>query len=112
MRKGFFMKRVFSITYLALILVPLMGACTKSSVISNPAPISANESGSSPLSATGPQDERGAITEAIHRHLSDNRGINLSAMEINVSDVAVNGDQAQVQTEFRLKQGGTSMLMT
>jgi hypothetical protein len=36
----------------------------------------------------------------------------MAMMNMNLTDVSINRDQAQANAEFRLKQGGTSMLMT
>jgi len=96
----------------ALALVALIGGCDKSTASSASPSSAAIDSPTSLLSATPPRGDRDAITEAIHKHLNDNKGINMSAMEMNVGNVSVNGDQAQADTEFRLKQGGTSMLIT
>jgi len=53
-----------------------------------------------------------AITSAIEQHLRSNSAVNMSAMDMTVGQVTVNGDQAQASAEFRSKQGGPSMLMT
>jgi hypothetical protein len=44
-------------------------------------------------------------------HVRNNKGINMAAMHISVDSVQVRGDQAQANATFRLKQGGTSMVM-
>jgi hypothetical protein len=106
------MKRPSPVIGFTLALVALVGGCNKSSVRSSTAPSPAIDSGSTLSSATPLQGDRDAITEAIRSHLTGNKGINMSAMEMNVGNVTVNGDQAQADTEFRLKQGGTSMLIT
>jgi hypothetical protein len=106
------MKRPSPVICFAFALAVLAGGCNKSSATSATPPSAAIDSASLMPSATPPQGDRDAITEAIRRHLGDNKGINMSAMEMNVGNVAVNGDQAQADTEFRLKQGGTSMLIT
>jgi len=61
---------------------------------------------------TAPQTDRDAIAGAIRKHLADNRTINMAVMDMDVTQVNVNGDQAQADADFRLKQGGTSMQMT
>jgi hypothetical protein len=53
-----------------------------------------------------------AVRQAIEAHLRDNKGINMAAMDMAVSNVQVHGDQAQADAEFRLKQGGATMQMT
>jgi hypothetical protein len=56
--------------------------------------------------------DRDAIKAAIEQHLSANSGINMSVMYMTLSKVTITGDEAQADTEFRLKQGGTSMQIT
>ena len=63
-------------------------------------------------SAASPVSDKDSITAAIEKHLRSNSGINMSVMNMTVTDVSVTGDQAQANTEFHLKQGGTSMLIT
>ncbi len=59
-----------------------------------------------------PTNDNDAIAAAIRTHLTNNNSINMAAMEMTVTQVNINGDQAQADAEFRLKQGGTSMEMT
>jgi hypothetical protein len=56
-----------------------------------------------------PSSDREAIRGSIEQHLRDNRSLNMAAMDMDVKQVIINGDQAQAQVEFRLKQGGASM---
>lgn len=51
------------------------------------------------------------IRQAVEDHVRNDRGINMSAMDMSVDSVNVNGDQAQANATFRVKQGGTSMAM-
>jgi hypothetical protein len=53
-----------------------------------------------------------AIRSAIEDHLRNDHGINMSVMDMTVDSVSVNGDQAQANAAFHLKQGGTAMTMT
>lgn len=53
--------------------------------------------------------ESDAIRAAIVKHLTGRGGLNLAAMDVNVKQVTINGDQAQAQVEFRPKQGGGGM---
>ena len=53
-----------------------------------------------------------AIRQAVEDHVRNNKGINMSAMDMTVDSITVNGNQAQANATFRLKQGGTSMSMT
>jgi len=63
-------------------------------------------------SVSDPNANTAAIAAAIDKHLRANSGINMSVMGMTVSNVQVNGDQAQANAEFHLKQGGTSMFIT
>jgi hypothetical protein len=47
-----------------------------------------------------------AIREGINQHLSSLKTINLSAMNIDITNFSVQGNQAQAQVEFRPKAGG------
>jgi len=97
----------------------LVGGCNKNS---QPAPASsgAMPSMGTPAEATPPASapsqasasDSDAIRKAIEAHLQDNKGINMSVMDMTLSNVQVHGDQAQADTEFRVKQGGASMHMT
>ncbi len=58
------------------------------------------------------QGDEDAIRARIQRHLSENATLNLAALDFKVQQVAVNGDRARAQVEFRLKQGGAAMEVT
>lgn len=95
--------------------MPLLAGCSKSAATSASAPAAPSITGQSETAASpaaAPQSDRAAITAAIQAHLLDNKGINMAVMEMNLGKVRINGDQAQADAEFRLKQGGTSMLIT
>jgi hypothetical protein len=113
LRKGILnMKRLPAVFCISFVVIPLVGACNKPSTAASAALDTANGSaGSAVVPPSAPQNDRDAIIEAIKKHLSDNKGINMAAMDMNVGNVAINGDQAQADTDFRLKQGGTSMLI-
>jgi hypothetical protein len=53
--------------------------------------------------------DKDAIRASIAQHLKENSTLNMAAMDMDVRQVTINGDRAQAQVEFRLKQGGTSM---
>lgn len=53
-----------------------------------------------------------AVRSAIEEHLRNNHTINMAVMDMNVESVSINGDQAQANAAFHLKQGGTGMVMT
>lgn len=93
---------------LACVLAGFIGGCTGTKSVANAPTTSAS---SSPSSSNSPSD-RDAIVAAIQKHLRANTGINLAVMEMTVDGVNINGDQAQANAEFHLKQGGTSMLIT
>jgi hypothetical protein len=56
--------------------------------------------------------DEAAIATAIERHLKENSGINMSAMDMAIDSISIQGDQAQANVTFRLKQGGTTMQMS
>jgi hypothetical protein len=72
------------------------------------APTSAASSAAQ-LASRGDAD---AIRAAIEDHLRNDHGINMSVMNMSIDSVNVNGDQAQANAAFHLKQGGTGMTMT
>lgn len=60
------------------------------------------------LAATGcqkKQDETAAIRSGITEHLRSLKTLNLSAMDMNVTKVTINGNQAEAQVEFVPKSG-------
>lgn len=73
-------------------------------------PTAAAVPSSTPSQAAASDED--AIRQAVEDHVRNNKGINMSAMEMTVDSITVNGDQAQANATFRLKQGGTSMSMT
>lgn len=110
-------------TYLPMIALFLAAAlvcgCNKNSQpapASNSAmpPMGTPAEATPPAGATPPasDSDSDAIRKAIEAHLQDNKGINMSVMDMSLSNVQVHGDKAQADTEFRLKQGGASMHMT
>ena len=93
-----------SVIALCLVAVFVSGcAQTKSSQTVAAASVSASRNSVS---------DQDAITAAIDKHLRANSGINMSVMDMTVSNVQIAGDQAQANAEFHLKQGGTSMFIT
>ena len=46
-----------------------------------------------------------AIRSGINQHLTSLKTLNLSAMDMNVTSVSIQGNQAQAQVEFRPKTG-------
>ena len=54
-------------------------------------------------------NDQDAIRASIEKHLASRADLNLGAMDREVKQITVNGDQATAQVEFRLKQGGGNM---
>jgi len=77
---------------------------------SSASPVPAAPSAAAPSpAATG---DEASVRKAVEDHVRNNPGINISAMDMSVDGIKINGDQAQANATFRLKQGGTSMTMT
>lgn len=91
------------------LLIGLLGGCgnkSNQSVVSAPQPSQPQQS---PQTS---QDDNTAIAAAIEQHVRDNKGIDMSAMDLTVGKATINGDQAQAEASFHVKQGGASMDMT
>jgi hypothetical protein len=61
------------------------------------------------------RDDKEAIRTGIIKYLGSLNTLNVSAMDINVTQATVNGNQAQAQVEIRLKNGppdGASMKLS
>jgi hypothetical protein len=56
------------------------------------------------------QDDQ-AIRAAVQKHLSERGDLNMAGMDVDVKQVKVDGNRAEAQVEFRVKQGGASMQM-
>ena len=54
-------------------------------------------------------NDQDAIRASIEKHLNGRADLNLSAMDREVKQVTVHGDQASAQVEFRLKGGDARM---
>jgi hypothetical protein len=100
------MKPSSAVSYFGLAMLLISAGCSK------PASGPATQSGANNAASAPAASDRDAIAQAIQRHLSNNKGIRMDAMDMNLTDVSINGDQAQANAEFRPKQGGGSMLMT
>jgi hypothetical protein len=46
------------------------------------------------------------IRTGINEHLASLKTLNLSAMDMNITNISIQGNQAQAQVEFRPKSGG------
>jgi hypothetical protein len=53
--------------------------------------------------------DQDAIRASIEKHLNGRADLNLSAMDREVKQVSVNGNNAKAQVEFRLKEGDVRM---
>jgi hypothetical protein len=109
------MKRRCAATFIGLVVSLLAGGCNKGATSPSGQSISPGATDTAtPTSAASAvsQSDRDAIAEAIQKHLAGNKGINMAAMDMSVDSVTINGDQAQANAAFRLKQGGTGMVMT
>jgi hypothetical protein len=60
----------------------------------------------------GAGNDNQAIRAAVQQHLVQRSTLNMSAMDMDVKQVSIQGDQATAQVEFRAKQGGPGMLMS
>ncbi len=97
----------------AILLVSFACGCkdnapTPTAAPSQPAATNVSSAASSQPSSS----DEDAIRQTVEDHVRNNKGINMSAMDMTVDSITVNGDQAQANATFRLKQGGTSMSMT
>ncbi len=52
-----------------------------------------------------------AIRQSVERHLQGNQSLNLSAMDMSFQQIRVEGDKAEADVQFLLKQGGVTMQM-
>lgn len=102
-----------------VVVVALTGGCeqgksslaTSSGVNPASAPTASSDAASFAAADTLNLSDHDAIAEAIRKHLAGNSTINMAVMDMDVSQVSINRDQAQANTDFRLKQGGTTMQM-
>lgn len=51
------------------------------------------------------------VKRAVQDHLRNNKGINMSAMDLTVESVTVDGERAQADATFKVKGGGATMAM-
>jgi hypothetical protein len=52
------------------------------------------------------ESDADAVRTGINQHLASLKTINLGAMDMNITNVSVQGNQAQAQVEFKPKTGG------
>lgn len=87
--------------------------CSKSSepsVVQN-STVSTPPAAAADFGASKPGSDSDLIRQAVEDHVRNDRGINLSAMDMSVDTVDINGDKAQARASFRVKQGGATMQM-
>ena len=107
-----------SATIALILTTALAGGCSKSAEPVAPSgPAAAPTASTSTTSAANPMPQASAsdaeaVRAAIEDHLRADHSINMAAMDMTVDSVSINGDQAQANAAFHLKQGGTGMVMT
>ncbi len=108
------MKRTCGVTGFGLILLAasMAAGCSKSGGSLGNAPGAAASANALSAAAAPATNDQTAITQAIQEHLTENKSLNMAAMDMNVTGVNIAGDQAQANAEFRVKQGGASMRIT
>ena len=115
------MKR-FAIVVLALAVLLAFGCGKKEQPAQAPAAPATPASASSTATDSAPAESfSGApaseadaklIRQAVEDHVRNDQGIKLSAMEMTVDPITVNGDHAVANATFHVKQGGASMGMS
>jgi hypothetical protein len=66
------------------------------------------------IASAGCKKARGdqeAIRESVKNHLHGNQSLNLAAMDMSFQQIRVEGDKAEADVQFLLKQGGVTMQM-
>jgi hypothetical protein len=94
--RKFMKSRVFSVAAVCVVGLLFFG-CSKSKSSEN-------------VNASAGDQE--AIKAAITQHLNADSGINMSVMEMTVDSVTINGDQAQADAAFHVKNGPGAMHIT
>lgn len=106
------------VTIAAVLAAIFAGGCSKSgqpAASSGGAPVGSAGGGPASATSSAPQAAGGdadAIRAAIEDHVRNDRSVNMAAMDMSVDSVSINGNQAQANAAFRLKQGGPGMAMT
>lgn len=57
------------------------------------------------------QNPQDSIRAAVQQHISQQSNLNLAAMDMNIENVTVNGNRAQAQVQFRLRENNVTMEM-
>jgi len=105
------------LSFLLIVVVAMAATAIDCSRNNQPTPITSQmrpNATASPAAAapnSTPNSDTDAVRQAVEDHVRNDKGINLSAFDMTVESVTVNGDQAQADATFRVKQGGASMAM-
>jgi hypothetical protein len=91
-----------------LLAASLVAGCSNSGP---PASAASAGSGPAPVQSASHTTED-AIRTAIQAHLAHKGTLNLSAFQTEVKQVAIQGDRAQAEVEYRVKDGPGSMQLT
>lgn len=107
------MKTSFSLIVVAAIAAIAIGCGRNDQTTPNASQMPPNTTASPAAAAPSstPNSDDDAVRQAVEAHVRNDKGINLSAFDMTVESVTVNGDQAQADATFRVKQGGASMAM-
>lgn len=90
------------ITITLVVSVAILAGCQKHANFLSSAPAVTSADGS-------PND---TIRTAIRAHLAHKGNLNLSAFDTDVKQITIDGDYAQAQVEFRVKNGSGAMQLT
>jgi hypothetical protein len=102
---------------ISLIFVASLGTgCSKSGQSSQvlQAPVRTLNSPQTPDTNSGPSpasSDADLVRQAIEDHVRNDREINISALEMSIDSVNLEGDRAQAKVTFRASQGGATMTM-
>lgn len=105
------MRKPIAITVAALLLG--LAGCSKKSNQASSSTVPAADAGSTSSGANAGVSSADAngIRAAIEDRLRERQGLNMSAMEMNLDSVSINGDKAQARASFHVKNGATGMIM-
>ena len=90
-----------------LLAASLLAGCSNSG-----APSAASPVGTAPVQSAAEQTPEAAIRTAIQAHLAHKGTLNLQAFQTEVKQVTIQGDRAQAEVEYRVKDGPGSMQLT
>jgi hypothetical protein len=99
---------------LPFVTMVLAIGCSKSrssQLVPAPEKVANSQESATNSAAPTPGGDADLIRQAVEDHVRNDREINLSAIDMTVDSVKVNGNQAEAQATFRIKQGDASMEM-